>query len=106
METFIGQFDWEFILIVSVAASFVIEAIDRVTPEWVKGKWLLAIIALIVTILKSDFDFSSMRAIQDLIFDTLITVSVAILFYTYIGRWTVEKIMSFIKSKTEKQLPQ
>ena len=105
MDTFINQFDWEALLIIALAVSLIVEAIDRITPSTIAGKWLLVIVAFIVTVVKMDFDFNSVEAIKLLIFNTLLTMSVAILFYNYMGHWIVQKIFDFIKAKSEIKLP-
>ena len=104
METFVNQFDWQALLVIALAVSLVVEAIDRFTPSTIMGKWILIIVAFVVTVVKTDFDFGSVEAIKLLIFNTLLTMSVAILFYTYMGHWIVQKIFDFIKNKAEVKL--
>ena len=105
MDTFINQFDWESLLLIALAVSIIVEAIDRITPSTIAAKWILVIVAFIVTIVKMDFDFSSVEAIKLLVFNTLLTMSVAILFYNYMGKWIVQKIFDFIKRRSEVKLP-
>jgi len=87
------------LLIVAVITTFVVSAINTYQTA-IGGKWLTAIIALVITLLRTTFTASmSFADWQGTLTNILLTTAFAILFWTYLGQYTVDKIFSWLKKK-------
>jgi uncharacterized protein YacL len=102
MDQLFKQFDIVGLIVVGVLVSLAVEAVNRITPNKISPKLILFIISAIVTSFSIEFDFTKW---QELIKSILLYMSFAILFYTYIGGWVVEKIFSVIKGRFEDNTP-
>lgn len=96
---FTEYFDWKILMFVAVVTSLITEAVKTFTPYWLKGKLALPLTALIVTVLRIPFETANFAEWQTLGLNLIFTMSFAILFYTYLGEWTVTKLFGYIKSK-------
>lgn len=85
-------------IISAMAVTFIVSALNTVQNK-ITTNWLVFIISIIVTVLRVNFEFPDW---QNLIFQLLITMSFAILFYNYIGKWFVDNVFVWIKGKFTK----
>ena len=97
MEEIMTLFNWD-IIISAVGTTFVVSALNTVQNK-VSTNWLVFITSILVTLLRVTFDFTHW---QSLIFQILITMSFAILFYNYVGKWFVDNVFVWIKGKFSK----
>jgi hypothetical protein len=105
LEEALKQFDLITILMVAVLTSFVVEAVNIYTPESISRKWIIFGVSLLITLIKLPFvPICSINDVQILLFTLLVNMSFAVLFYTYVGHWTVDKVFSTFKSKAELEL--
>ena len=98
---FTEYFDWKILLFVAVVTSVVVEGLKTWTPEFIGGKFLLPVVAFAVTILRIPFEHSGFAEWQTFLLNILFTMSFSVLFYTYLGEWTVSKLFAFIKTKLD-----
>ena len=96
---FTEYFDWKILMFVAVVTSLFTEATKTFTPDWLKGKLALPIIAMVVTVLRIPFETANFMEWQTLGLNLIVTMSFAILFYTYLGEWTVTKLFGWLKSR-------
>ena len=102
MNSLLQFIDWGYIvqvIIIGIITSFIVEAVCIVTPKEITSKILLVAVSLVVSLLKTDYTFSTIDLIRAFTLNLLINMSVAILFYTYAGKWTVDKIFTTFKQK-------
>lgn len=101
MDNLLTLIDWKTLLGVAVATSIVVEALNRVTPKWLKPELLLFLVALILTLLRIPLEMSlkELATVQGFLFTLILTISFAILFYVYLGKWTVSSIFDLIQKK-------
>jgi hypothetical protein len=93
-------FDWKVLAICAIATSFIVGAINVFTPEIIRVRYILPLVSLVVVFLNTTFVPNAKFADwQNLIFQFIFNVAVAILFYVVAGQWTVDKIMNWLKSK-------
>lgn len=85
-------------IISAMAVTFIVSALNTVQNK-ITTNWLVFVISILVTLLRVTFDFSQW---QTLVFQVLITMSFAILFYNYIGKWFVDNVFVWIKGKFSK----
>jgi len=85
-------------IISAMAVTFIVSALNTVQNK-ITTNWLVFIISIIVTVLRVNFEFPDW---QNLIFQLLITMSFAILFYNYIGKWFVDNVFLWIKGRFTK----
>lgn len=85
-------------IISAVAVTFIVSALNTVQNK-ITTNWLVFIVSILVTVLRVNFNFPDW---QNLIFQLLITMSFAILFYNYIGKWFVDNVFLWIKGKFTK----
>ena len=94
------------LVVVSVITTFIVSAVNLLEIR-LRGHWLLALVALVVTLLKTTFlpgmGFSDW---QVLITNFLLTIAFAILFWNYVGQYTVDPFFQWLKKKiTDKFSP-
>jgi Na+/H+ antiporter NhaC len=98
-------FDWKILLICGVGTSFIVGAINTFTGEGIRVRYILPIVTIIVVFLNTTFvpgaKFSDW---QNLIFQFLFNASVSMLFYLALGKWTVDKIMEYLKKQVDNKL--
>ena len=91
------------LFIVAVITTFVVSAFNAVQAR-VRGHWLTAGAAIIITLLRTTFTPGMTFADwQGLLTNVLLTAAFAILFWTYIGQYTVDKFFGFVKRKIEER---
>lgn len=89
--------DYQMMLIVALATTLIVSAINIATPEWVKPGWLLPLAALIVTMLRVPIEEGlTLEDLQGLLFTILLTWAIAVLFYKLVGPRFVEKFFEAI----------
>jgi len=75
--------------------SIITEAAHRIVRGYIRKRWLVVMIAMVVTLLgdvtTGDLT-SSMLAV-------LLVTSFSILFYTYIGEYTIKRIFDYLKGE-------
>lgn len=75
--------------------SIITEAAYKIVKGYIKKRWLVVILATVVTLLgdvtTGDFT-SSLLAV-------LLVTSFSILFYTYVGEYTVKRIFDYLKGE-------
>ena len=104
MNQILHNFDWQTLLIVAIISSFVVEAFNLITPKWLTSKSIIFVVSLVVTLLRLPFQFETLGDYQHFGITLLFTMAFAILFYTYLGKWTVEKLFNLIKGKLNKEV--
>lgn len=97
MEELLKFFNLDMIISATVV-TFVVSAINTIQNK-VSTNWLVFIVSILVTVLRITLDWSDW---QNVIFQILITMSFAVLFYNYIGRWFVDNLFNKIKEKFSK----
>lgn len=97
MEQLIDLFNLDMI-ISAVAVTFIVSALNTIQNK-ITTNWLVFIVSIVVTVLRVTFDLSDW---QTLAFQVLITMSFAILFYNYIGKWFVDNVFLWVKGKFSK----
>lgn len=97
------MFDWRTLIFVAIIVSFITEAINQVTAKAITSNIILPIVALLVTLLRLPMDFTKLADYQEFGLNVLFTVSMAVLFYNYLGKYTVTKIFELIKGKVDKE---
>jgi multisubunit Na+/H+ antiporter MnhB subunit len=103
--TFFELFDWKILVICGVGTSFIVGAINTFTPDQIRARYILPLISVIVVFLNTTFIPGAKFADwQNIIFQFLFNVSAAILFYIALGKWTVDKIMYWLKKQIETKL--
>lgn len=75
--------------------SIITEAAHRIVRGYIRKRWLVVIIAMVVTLLG---DFTSGDLTGSILAVLLIT-SFSILFYTYIGEYTIKRIFDYLKGE-------
>lgn len=85
-------------IISAMAVTFIVSALNTVQNK-ITTNWLVFIVSILVTVLRVNFNFPDW---QNLTFQLLITMSFAILFYNYIGKWFVDNVFLWIKGKFTK----
>lgn len=103
--TFFELFDWRVLMLCAVGTSFVVSAINTFTPDAIRARYILPLVTIIVVFLNTTFvpqaKFSDW---QNIGFQFLFNVSFAILFYLALGKWTVDKVMNWLKKQLENRL--
>lgn len=95
-------FDFSVLFLAGVVTTFIVSAIN-VSTNKVPSKILVAVTALIVTILVTTFSPSKNFAdIQKMILQMLITMSFSISLYHWGGEWLIGKIFGWVKKMFEK----
>jgi hypothetical protein len=70
------------------------------------GKWLALIVAPVITVLKTTFTKGMLFAEwQVVLTNGFLAIAVSILFWTYVGQYTVDKIFGWIKKKLAEKFP-
>ena len=83
--------------IVALIATFVISAVNLFDFK-LRGHWLALIVCVVITILRTTFTpHMKFGEWQVLLTNVLITTSFAMLFWTYLGQYTVDKIFAKLK---------
>lgn len=87
------------LLIVAVITTFIVSAFNLLEIK-LRGHWLLAVVALVVTLLRTTFTPEmNFEDWQGLITNFLLTASFAILFWNYVGQYTVDPFFRSLKRK-------
>lgn len=102
-QQILSLFDWRLLLFVAIATSFITEAFKKVTPPWFNGNVSLAVASLIITLLRLPLKFSTVADWQTFLLNVIVTMAVAILFYSYLGRYVVDGLFNFLKKKFDKE---
>lgn len=89
------------LIVSAVVTTFVVSAFNTVQNK-ISSNWLVFIVSIVVTILRVSFISGDFAAIQELLFKILLTMSFAILFYNYIGRWFIDTLFARLKDKFTK----
>lgn len=97
MEELLKFFNLDMIISATVV-TFVVSAINTIQNK-ISTNWLVFIVSILVTVLRITLDWSDW---QNVIFQILITMSFAVLFYNYIGKWFVDNLFNKIKEKFSK----
>lgn len=97
MEELLKFFNLDMIISATVV-TFVVSAINTIQNK-ISANWLVFIVSILVTVLRITLDWSDW---QNVIFQILITMSFAVLFYNYIGKWFVDNLFNKIKEKFSK----
>lgn len=93
------------LMVVAVITTFIVSAINIIQTKAdgtnaIPGKWLTAIIAVVVTLLQTTFvKGASFAEWQEIITSILLTTAFAILFWTFLGQFTVDRFFGWIKRK-------
>jgi Na+/H+ antiporter NhaC len=103
--TLFELFDWKVLVVCAIGTSFIVGAIDAFTPEGMRARYILPLVSMIVVFLNTTFVPQAKFADwQNLAFQFLFNASAAILFYISAGKWTVDKVMTWIKSKIDNKI--
>jgi hypothetical protein len=97
MDQIFELITWE-LIVSAIATTFVVSAINTVQAK-ISTNWLVFIVSIVVTLLRTTIETGSIQVYQGLIFKILLTMSFAILFYNYVGKWFVDTIFVKIKEK-------
>ena len=97
MEQLLEFFNLDMI-ISAIVATFVVSAINTIQNK-ISTNWLVFVVSIIITVLRITLNWSDW---QNVIFQILITMSFAILFYNYIGKWFIDNLFNKIKDKFSK----
>ena len=92
------------LFIVAIATTFVVSAINVMQGDRIRGSWVTGVAAIIITLLRTTFTPGmSIADWQGLLSQFLLTTAFAILFWTYVGQYTVDRFFAYLKTKiTEK----
>jgi len=94
-------FDWKVLLSVALITSFVTEAINQITPKTVPSKLILPMIAFVITLLRLPLEFKALSDWQNFMLNVISTIAFAILFYEYLGKYSVQAIFNLLKRKVD-----
>jgi hypothetical protein len=87
------------LMVVAVITTFVVSALNLLKIE-LRGHWILAIVAFLVTLLKTTFTKGMTFADwQVVLTNFLLTAAFAILFWNYVGQYTVDPFFAWLKKK-------
>ena len=100
MEELLKYLSFELIFS-ALVVTFVVSALNTVQNK-LSTNVLVFIISLLVTLLRVPLTGGDLAYWQGLLFQILLTMSFAILFYNYIGKWFVDSIFVKIKEKFSK----
>lgn len=101
IKEILSLFDWRTLIFVAIIVSFITEAINQVTAKYITSNIILPVIALVVTLLRLPMEFAKLSDYQEFGLNVLFTVAMAILFYNYLGRYTIGKIFGLLKKKVD-----
>lgn len=93
------------LMVVAVITTFVVSAINVIQTRadgtnTIAGKWLTAIVAILITLLQTTFiKGMSLGQWQQIITNILLTTAFAILFWTFLGQFTVDRLFGWLKKK-------
>jgi len=92
------------LIVTATIVTFVVSAftslMSRSFDADVKRKALVAVVSAVVTFLTIQVE--TLVVSKNYIVSLLLTWSFAVLFYTYLGKWTVQKLFKKIKEKLDK----
>jgi hypothetical protein len=93
------------LMVVAVITTIVVSAINVIQTKsdgtnTIAGKWLTAIVAILVTLLQTTFSRGmSFEQWQQVLTNILLTTALAILFWTFLGQFTVDHFFGWLKKK-------
>jgi hypothetical protein len=103
--TFFELFDWKVLLICAFGTSFVVSALNVFAPENIRSRYWLLIVTVIVVFLNTTFVPQAKFADwQNIIFQFLLNVAIALLFYVALGKRFVDKFFNWISGQIDKKL--
>lgn len=92
---FLELLDWKLLLITATITAFVVSALATITQVSVNK--LVFIVALLVTLLSTQFEGACAWDWQKLALQILMTMAFAVLFYNYIGKWFIDDLFAWLK---------
>lgn len=95
METLFGLMGVWYLALFGAITSLITEAAYIILIGYIKKRWLVVVTAGVVTILGN----VTTGRIDTTILSVLLVTSFSILFYTYIGEYTVKRIFDYIKGE-------
>lgn len=99
MENLSELFSWALIL-KAVVTTFIVSALN--TTEYFKSvtnNKLVFFVALAVSILSIPLVGGDLAYWQGLVYNLLLTMAFAVLFYNYVGKWFIDKFFELLKEK-------
>jgi hypothetical protein len=100
MEELLKYISFELIFS-AIVVTFVVSALNTVQTK-LTTNLLVFIVSLLITLLRVPLTGGDLAYWQGLLFQILLTMSFAILFYNYVGKWFVDSIFVKIKEKFSK----
>ena len=100
MEELLKYISFELIFS-AIVVTFVVSALNTVQTK-LTTNLLVFIVSLLITLLRVTLTGGDLAYWQGLLFQILLTMSFAILFYNYVGKWFVDSIFVKIKEKFSK----
>ncbi len=95
METLFGLMGVWYLALFGAITSIITEATYLIVRGYIKKRWLLVTTAGVVTILGN----VTTGRVDTSILSVLLVTSFSILFYIYIGEYTVKRIFDYIKGE-------
>ncbi len=95
MEFFYAIFSSSMVISI-LLTTMLTKVIDLITPEGIKARWIVALVALVVVALNTAFDGSQLDY-QKVGTQFLLTWCGAILFNIYLGQYTLDKAIEALK---------
>ena len=89
------------LILSAVVATFVVSAINTIQNK-LSTNVLVFIASLVITLLRVPLTGGNLEYWQGLLFQILLTMSFAILFYNYIGKWFVGRLFEKLKERFSK----
>ena len=89
------------LIISAVVTTFVVSALNTIQNK-ISTNILVFFVAIFVTLLKVPLTGGNIEYWQGMLFQALLTMSFAILFYNYIGKWFVDKLFAKLKERFRK----
>ena len=100
MEELLKYLSFELIFS-AIVVTFVVSAFNTVQNK-ITANTLVFVVSILITLLRVPLTGGDLAYWQGLLFQILLTMSFAILFYNYIGKWFVDKLFIKLKDKFSK----
>ncbi|GAB1349028.1 hypothetical protein MASR1M107_12410 [Ignavibacteriales bacterium] len=95
MEILFGLLGVWYLALYGAITSIITEASYMIVRGYIRKRWLLVVVSTIVTLLAD----VTTGEIATSVLSILLVVSFSILFYTYIGEYTIRRIFEYIRGE-------